>query len=246
MIINSVNNFQNPLVENTSRLQTNFTELSTAKKSFATTSPATLMIGEGLLQSARLLAAENSNFTNQISFNQTRSSVLSGFQDQLSRISELSVRANSGILNAQDREALNIEAQEIAGSIQQTADTFTFNDLPLLDIPEVNDLVSKLGSIDLTSSAGIIATADLANSSLDEISGRQAVIGSETRALSERVSVNRDTQANLMDAGTNLVGVDIALAATQLASSSVMQDIGIAMSGQAASIDSSTVAALLS
>ena len=246
MIINSVNNFQSPLVDNAKRLNTNFEELSTSRNSFATTSPASIMIGEGLLQSARLLAAENSNFTNQISFNQTRSSVVSGIQDQLSRLSELSVRANSGILNAQDRAALNTEAQEISSSIQQTADTFTFNDLPLLDIPEINSLVSNLGSIDLTTSAGITATADLANSSLDELSSRQAVTGSETRALTERISVNRDTQANLMDAGTNIVGVDMALAATQLASSSVMQDIDIAMSGQAASIDSSTVAALLS
>ena len=232
-------------VIHTSNIQTGFKEISSGQKTVTTTSPAILEIGRRLLNASTFADARNRNITNQISKSRTEGAFVQNSQDTLARINELSVRANSGILNANDKEALQIEAQELAKTLNFNSQHAKFNGKQILNDEEFSNVASSLQNIDFSSSEGIKAAADAATSGIDTLAGRQARLGTEQIVLEQQFKANLDEQKNLLEAGSKLVDTDVAQAFTNLTRDVILSDVSSALSSQAASLESSRVAALL-
>lgn len=227
-------------------IQVGFKEISSGKKSATFNSPAILEIGRRLMTNSTLVGAKNNNVANQMSRSQTESAFVQNTQDTLSRISELSVRANSGMLNAADKEALQIEANELSEHLDFTARTAKFNGKELLDDSQFTEMTDSLRNIDFSTSEGISNTAEAASAAIDAMSSRQAGLGSEQNILDHQFEANLQEQANLLEAGSKMADTDIASAMTRLSSDSILSDVSTAMTAQASNMESSTLRALLS
>ena len=228
------------------RVQTSFQEISSGKKSPSLTSPALLAIGERLLNNANLASARNSNITNEISFSQTHSSFVQNSQDTVSRLSELSVKANSGILSSQDRQAIQAEAEQLTAHLKDTMNNAEFNGKKILDDADFSDMVKSFENIDLTSASGVSDAANAAEGAIDMLSQRQAELGAEQNILHQQFRANMEEEANLMDAGSRMVGTDIMEAFSRLSGDSILSQVSVAMDAQAANLDRQAVASLLS
>jgi flagellin len=245
-MIGSIGSAGSGQVAHVNSIRTGFKEISSGEKSSSTTSPAILEIGRRLLNSATFAEARNRNITNSISKSQTESAFVQGSQDSLARISELAVQANSGIMNANDKEALELEAQELSNSLNFDRENAKFNGKQVMNDDEFTAITESLNNIDFSSSEGIKATADAATAAQETLSSRQAQLGSEHNILEQRFEANLEEQANLLDAATRITGTDMAAAMTQLTGSMIMSDVSSAVSSSGAALESSRVAALLS
>ena len=245
-MIGSIGSAGSGQVAHVNSIRTGFKEISSGEKSSSTTSPAILEIGRRLLNSATFAEARNRNITNSISKSQTESAFVQGSQDSLARISELAVQANSGIMNANDKKALELEAQELSNSLNFDRENAKFNGKQVMNDDEFTAITESLNNIDFSSSEGIKATADAATAAQETLSSRQAQLGSEHNILEQQFEANLEEQANLLDAATRITGTDMAAAMTQLTGSMIMSDVSSAVSSSGAALESSRVAALLS
>ncbi|MCM8535276.1 MAG: hypothetical protein NE334_05015 [Lentisphaeraceae bacterium] len=230
----------------TERIEVGFQQISSGKKSPSFTSPAVLAIGQKLLNNASFASARNSNVVNEISMSQTRSAFVQSSHDTVGRLSELSVKANSGMLSAQDREAIQIEANELTKHLRSNMENASFNGNKLLDDSDFSDMVSSFEEIDLTTQAGIENAGDVAKDAIDMLSQKQATLGAEQGILEQQFRANLEEEANLLDAGSRMTDADIAQVFSQLSSDTILSNVSTAMSAQAANLESSTVSALLS
>ena len=192
-----------------------------------------------------MASARNSNITNEISFSQTHSSFVQNSQDTVSRLSELSVKANSGILSRQDRQALQAEAEQLTAHLKDTMNNAEFNGKKILDDSEFSDMVQSFENIDLTSATGISDAANAVSDAIDMLSQRQATLGAEQNILHQQFRANVEEEANLMDAGSRIVGADIMEAFSRLTGDSILSQVSVAMDAQAASLDRHALANLL-
>ena len=96
-------------------------------------------------------------------------------QDVVSRLSELSVKANSGILSRQDRQVLQAE-QHLTAHLEDNMNSAEFNGKKIFDDSEFTDMVKSFENIDLTTSTGISDAATAASDAIDMLSQRQATL----------------------------------------------------------------------
>lgn len=233
-------------IVHTDNIQVGFKEITSGKKSPTFTSPAILEIGRRLMINSSLAGARNNNVVNQLSKSQTESAFVQNAQDTLGRISELTVRANSGILSAADKEALQTEASELAEHLNFNRQHAKFNGKELLNDEEFTEITDALQNVDFSTSEGIASVADAAQSGIDTLSSRQARIGTEQIVLNQQYEANLNEQANLLEAGSKLADTDIAQSFGRLTSSLILNDVSNAITAQASNIESSTLRALLS
>ena len=232
-------------VVHTDNIQVGFKEISSGKKSATFTSPAILEIGRRLMTNSTLTGARNRNVVNQVSKSQTESAFVQNTQDTLSRISELTVRANSGMLNSADKEALQIEANELAEHLEFTGRNSKFNGKELLNDSQFSEMTDSLRNIDFSTSEGISNTAEAAVAGIEAMSQRQAELGSEQNILQHQFEANLQEEANLLEAGSKMADADIAQSFMRLTSDSILNDVSTAMTAQASNMESSTLRALL-
>ncbi|MCM8527455.1 MAG: hypothetical protein NE327_13115 [Lentisphaeraceae bacterium] len=232
-------------IVHTDNIQVGFKEISSGNKSATFTSPAILEIGRRLMTNSTLAGAKNSNVVNQMSRSQTEAAFVQNTQDTLSRISELTVRANSGMLNAADKEALQLEANELAEHLEFTGRNSKFNGKELFNDSQFSDMTDSLRNIDFSTSEGIASAAEAASAGIDAMSARQAELGSEQNILDHQFEANLQEQANLLEAGSKMADTDIAQSFMRLTSDSILNDVSTAMTAQAANMESSTLRALL-
>lgn len=228
------------------RVQTSFQEISSGKKSPSFTSPALLAIGQRLLNNATLASARNSKITNEISYSQTHSSFVQNTHDTVSRLSELSVKANSGILSAQDRQAIQAEAEQLTYHLKDTMNNAEFNGKKIFSDAQFSDMVESFDNIDLTSASGISDAAAAADDAIQMLANRQAGIGAEQNILHQQFRANLEEEANLMEAGSRMVGTDVMEAFSRLTGDSILSQVSVAMDAQAMNLDRQAVSSLLS
>lgn len=88
---------------------------------------ANLMISDELLNGELTSKQEISNSQNSIAMMQIADGTLSSLSEGASQIGELSVRANSGILNSEQKSMINAEVEAIKESMQDSINSTTFN-----------------------------------------------------------------------------------------------------------------------
>ncbi|OVE82667.1 hypothetical protein BVY04_00300 [bacterium M21] len=263
MAIQGINNNMPQLQTAQKDLQMWIKELGSGKKSFQTTSPATLMIGQRLLNNAAGTSMANMNVNFANSRSQTVESYLGNASDVTSRLKELSVQAANGMLTDNDREAINAEAQELLEHMDETFRNANFNGQKILQGGSESVAVSSDGSsleihngdlsratlglegFDLSTQEGANAALEAADGAIDALGSQRAQIGSDIRILDERFDANMDYEAALREAGSRQVDVDYAFGATQQASASIQAQVATAVSAQGNQLAGSMISGLV-
>ena len=175
------------------------------------------------------------NSADGVSLAQTAEGALDSITDSLQRIRELAVQSANGTNNAIDREALNLEAQQLIDEIENVSQTANFNGTSLLD-GSFKGITFQTGanvgnSIDV--SIGAVTTSTLG---VSETAGVSAMGGEITADDIEAPSTTTltnyvDAQANALSNGDlviNGVSIDASKAAADTSSTAFASSSAIA------------------
>lgn len=210
---------------------------------------AGLAIAERFSAQVRQLNAEVTGIQNGISLIQTTEGALSAQSDAVGRLRELAVQAANGTLSAEQRAAINAEAQQLLQEIDATAQNTEFNGLrPLdgstsgvsvdgsggLDVQFSESTTASLGlsGLDLSTQAGANAALGQLDAAASAINSNRAAIGAQENGL--QVSANERSLAslNLREAESRIRDLDVARAFVDQTRNRLLQQFGIAALAQ--------------
>lgn len=202
---------------------------------------------DGLAMAAR-------NIGDGLSMLRTRTGMASGLIEQVQRMRELSIQANSGILNPQDRIALNREFVGLRETVVQQLGSAEFNGRPLFSsttqtlqtgsnagqttVLPANNLPERLESLEF-SSLSLAEAGDLGStiSALDDALAVFVDSQVQDGALANRLESQADSLAqNRIDtaaARSRVEDKDIAELASELAQTNVKDRVRVLLQSQA-------------
>lgn len=242
-----------------SSIQDNFRKLSSGKRiNRASDDAAGLAISENLSAQIRSLEAATRNTSRGLSIARTAEGGASQISDVTIRLRELAVQAADGALSEGDREAINVEAQQLLEEINRTSESTEFNEQELLSGPEQSlelqvgagtspeDRVAITTGGISTTSLGLdgltLAGADSSNAqaaigaidqALSAVNERRATFGAQSNRLS-RAAENLTTQRNnLAESNSRIRDADYARETANLAGNQVRQRAQVAIRAQA-------------
>lgn len=184
----------------------------------------------GLAISEKLLTQENgySAGTDNARYGQSLLNIaegaLSGIQDSLQRIRELSVKSLNGLYGDEERQAIQCEVDGLKQSIQDVAKNTSFNTMKLLDrsmadvdlatnpqggglsIKLVNSTLESLGIADYDVTKDF--DLDAIDNALDMISGARSRMGAQSNALTHTINFNGYSILNMASANSRIKDTD--------------------------------------
>ncbi len=149
---------------------------------------------------------------------------LSGIQDSLQRIRELSIKSMNGLYSDSDKAAIQGEIDGLLQDIQSTAKGTTFNTMKLLDgsmadihlatnpqggglsIKMVNSTLESLGIADYNVTKDFDLNA--IDEAIDKISSARSTLGAQSNALSHVINYNENSSYNLVSANSRIKDTD--------------------------------------
>ena len=181
---------------------------------------AGLAISEKLLTQEKGYHVGLENAQNGQSLLNVADGALSGIQDSLQKIRELSVKSMNGLYGDDERRAIQWEIDGLKQSIQDVAKGTTFNTMKLLDgsmadidlatnpqggglsIELVNSTLESLGieDYDVTKDFDFAAI----DNAIETISGARSKIGAQTNALTHTIIFNNFSSYNLASANSGI------------------------------------------
>lgn len=195
-----------------------------------------------------------------ISFAQTGLGVLSTIQDELSRMSELAVRATNGAYSQSDRLNYHTEFLQLASAITTQVTNATFNgaavfqtgsvgvtstavitptgfqySLVLSDLRDQTGtgLLSGIGALQISSTAGASGAVTSITSHIDNISAATANYASAVSVLTFHVNNAQIQELNINEAKSRISDLDFALESVRLAKYTILSQSATAMLSQA-------------
>ena len=193
------------------------------------------------------------NANDGVSMLNVADSATGSVQDSLQRLRELSMQSANGILSDQDREIIDLEAQQLKSEINRVMDTTEFNGRKVLgEDGNVNIQLTSLSqtnvkTVDLASSfendgfneisLGTQEGASNALSSIDALlektSSLRAEFGASSNRLASSISNLEDQSASISFSQSRIQDTDYALEVANLSRESFLEKANIAMQTQA-------------
>lgn len=192
-----------------------------------------------------------SNAYDGISYSQVTDSNLSGVNDAVSRIRELSIQAGNGALNDSDRAALQEEVVQLQSQITETFENASFGGKPLFDgqavsfqvgpdanttqsvTPNNSSISGIISSIDISTQSGAQAAIDISSQASDEINAKRAELGAFQNTLANTIKGLGSQQDNIAASQSRIQDTDYAQVISQQASNDILAQASIALRGQA-------------
>jgi len=165
--------------------------------------------------------AETSSIQGGINLIETADTGLDVQSQAISRVRELAVQASNGTLNDDQRAAINAEAQELVGLIDQTAQETSFNGIRPLEagtgevaldaqgdvsVEFEESTVQSLGldSIDLSTQQGAQDALAALDAAAEQVNTNRANLGAQQNSLSTSIAV-RETETENLEAAESAV-----------------------------------------
>lgn len=165
---------------------------------------------------------------------------LSGIQDYLQRIKEISVKASSGLNSASDLGAMQSEIGELMKGIQSTAKGTEYNTMKILDgsmasmdiasnpdgsgmqIKMANSTLEALGidGYDVTGSFDM----NRIDKALDMVNSSRSNLGASSNALDYTYSYNTNASLQQTSAQSSLEDLDIPQAISEMKKNELLED----------------------
>lgn len=219
--------------------------------------PAGLAISEKMRAQIRGLRQASRNAQDAISMLNVADGALGETHAILHRLREIAVYASTGTLTETEREALQMEFDELVKAIDDIGGNTQFNTMNLLDgsRDEEDPLIIQIGanagqnmdiSFDDMRSEGLgldvvsVGTAEAANDAIgivDEaikrVSTQRSYIGAKTRRLEHTINNLENTAVNLADAESRIRDADIAEEMMNMVKAQIRMQASLAMIAQA-------------
>ncbi len=190
---------------------------------------AGLATSETLRSRFRQLNAEIGAVQSGVNLTQTAEGGLSAQSDAVGRLRELALQGSNGTLSAEQRQALDAEAQQLVQEIDTTAQNTEFNGVrPLdgsaaavtldasgsLDVQLEESTSSSLGlnGLDLSTQAGAAAALNQLDTAASAINQNRASIGAQQNRFDAAIDERELTSQNLQEADSRLRDLDVAQA----------------------------------
>jgi flagellin len=227
-------------------------QLATGKKvNSAADDAAALQIIDRLTSQQNGYSQAVNNAYDGISYSQETESNLSGVNDAVSRIRELSIQAGNGALNDTDRAALQEEVVQLQGQITETFENANFAGKPLFDgqsvsfqvgpdanttqttTPSDGSFASVISTIDISTQAGAQTAIDISSQASEEINAQRAELGAFQNTLASTIKGLGTQQVNIAASQSRIQDTDYAQAVSQQVSNDILAQASIALRGQA-------------
>lgn len=254
--LNSYHLAQNDMIKAMERISTGL------RINRAADDPAGLAISERMRAQIRGLKQASRNGQDAISLLNVADGALSETHAILHRLREIAVYSATGTLTAEERDALQIEFDELVTAIDDIGTNTNFNTIALLDGSkgEASPLIIQIGAnggqttpislgdmrggaLGLYDQDGKILSvstpeeADQAISVVDEainsVSSQRSYIGAKTRRLEHTINNLENTALNLSASESRIRDADIALEALKLVQAQIRMQAALAMMAQA-------------
>jgi flagellin len=190
---------------------------------------AGLAISESVRTQVRQLNAESAGIQAGVTFAQTAEGGLASQSEAVGRLRELALQASNGTLSAEQRQALNTEAQELIAEIGATVENTEFNGVrPLdgststitldaagsLEVQLQESSVAALGisGVDFSTQAGAAAALNQLDAAANAINENRAALGAQQNRFELAIAERELTSQNLQEADSRLRDLDVARA----------------------------------
>ncbi|PKM17363.1 MAG: flagellin [Gammaproteobacteria bacterium HGW-Gammaproteobacteria-15] len=228
-------------------------KLATAKRiNSAADDAAGLQIANQLSSSINGKGQGERNLYDGVSLARVYEQGLQGINDNLGELSRLAVAAGNGIYGAQERSALQAEADQYTANIQQVIDNTEFAGKKLFDqdgalsfgtgsgslnlstVDVASGLTAQnIFSIDLSSADAAAASLGNIQQSLDYIGGLQADAGASINSFSSAASNLNGQQIAESAARSRIEDLDFARASSDKVAADILANTSVSVSLQA-------------
>lgn len=207
--------------------QSTYTALSSGRRiNSAADDAAGLAISEKLISQVNGYDVGASNAQDGQNLINVADGALSGMHDSLQRIRELAVKSMNGIYSDSDREAIQVEIDQMKDEIQQTAKRTSFNEMKLLDgsmadiqlatnpqgggleIQLENATLEALGIADFDVTGDF--NLDAIDNAMAKISEARANLGAQSNRLDHTININNYASYNLTASESRIRDTDYA------------------------------------
>jgi flagellin len=188
---------------------------------------------------ARQSQVESNNFQTSINVVQTAEGGLSTQGDAVQRLRELSLQASNGTLTDSQREAINAEAQQLLGQIDETASNTEFNGTQLLDgstptldvgsqsgaqvsLPESTTSSLGIDTLDLSTAGGAAAALDQLDTAQQRIDESRSSLGAQQNRFESAIETRQIQRENALSAESAIRDLDFARATIDRTRSQVL------------------------
>ncbi len=224
--------------------------------------PAGLAISEKMRAQIRGLKQAARNAQDGISLLNIADGALHETHAILHRLREIAVYSATGTLTQQERDALQIEFDELVKAIDDIGGNTNFNTIPLLDgsrgaddplkiqIGANSGQYTEIGLEDMQGGAlalydeegNIISVSsqedanraiDIVDQALGKVSSQRAYIGAKTRRLEHTINNLENTALNLTEAESRIRDADIAEEVLNMVQAQIRMQAALAMVAQA-------------
>lgn len=201
-------------------------------------------------------AIQNSN--DSIGMIQIADGAMSGIEDNMDRIRVLTLQASNGTMSTNDRKIIQNEIDGLLESVDDIAKQTSYNGIKLLDGTGGNSgdgtfvtqsgadsgdsqsvtigdaqVSSLVGSIDVTTSAGLASALDTIDDAMSGISDIRSELGASQNQLMSNIRNISVTQVNVASAESQIRDVDFAAESANFSQQNIMSQIGSFAQAQA-------------
>ena len=228
-------------------------KLATARRiNSAADDAAGLQIANQLTSSINAKAQGERNVYDGVSLAQVYEQGLQGINDNLGELNRLAVAAGNGIYGAQERAALQAEADQYTANIQQVIDNTEFAGKKLFDQDgalsfgtgsgslsfNTVDVAAGLSStnvfsLDLTSAASAEASLSNIQQSIDYIGGLQADAGASINSFNSAGRTLNGQQIAESEARSRIEDLDFARATSDKVAADILSNTSVSVALQA-------------
>jgi len=240
-------------------------KLATGKEiNSAADGPAAQLIIDRLTSQTEGSRQAMANAYDGIALAQVAESGLANISDDANRIRELTSQAGNGGLNDADRKALQSEISGLQENISLTVEQTNFAGKPLLsggqdisflvgnssgnnidvETNNVSDSISDLLSIDVTNEESRQQALDIADASLEIISGFRGDLGATQNQFATTARVLSESNINTQSARSRIQDLDYAQGTSDLAAAQVQGQASLTVQAQANQQQSQVLALL--
>lgn len=198
-------------------------------------------------------AQASRNSSDGISFAQVAEGGLETITDNLQRIRELSLQSANGTLSDDQRSALQQEASQLQEEVSRTLETTRFNGVDIfsgatninfqvgpnsgdniaLSLPDLGTDLNPVSAIDISTQAGADSALGTIDSALQTVEQASADLGSVQSRFEATINNLDSTRINTAEARSRLRDSDFARQTSELVSSTIQQQAGVAVQSQA-------------
>jgi flagellin-like hook-associated protein FlgL len=198
----------------------------TKKRNQFTINPGEMAIADRLELSSNVNRIGSNNAANSAIRFDVADAALGNSREVMNRLTELSAMATNPMLNSQDRQALDVEAQQLKAELGRIQSGSTFNGQPLLQgsststftgegtvsstDADLSQVVSDVSSIDLTTLSGANSALSSLGDASTSLSQERAKVGSAynelTRASDFAMTVANEKSIAAEGIRTNSLG----------------------------------------